>query len=348
APTAAAPAESQDHAADHPGSRHRPQVARSQDPEVAAMRREVVHLRDLLQQQLASLAWSDQLRREPQRARVLQELSRLGLAPDVARSLAARVPAGTAAGEAWRIPLALLLKHVPTVDDQLLAEGGVFAIVGPTGVGKTTSIAKLATRFALTHGPRQVALVSLDHDRIGARDQLLTFARILGVPMHVATNARELGAVLATLGDRRLVLIDTAGLGPHDGRLTAQFSMLSCRPSAHERRIRTLLALAANAEHLALDAIVGSYSRARPEAVLLTKLDEAGSLGPALSVVLRHALPLAHLCDGQRIPDDLHAAVPKRVWLVRQALKLAERAAALAGVDDAYMAEHFGRVANHG
>jgi flagellar biosynthesis protein FlhF len=319
-------------------------VVWSQDPEIVSMRREVEGLRQLLQDQLSSLAWNDRLRREPVRARVLRDLSELGLASDVARGLTERVPPGTEAGEAWRLALALLMKHVPTVDDGLLTKGGTFAVVGPTGVGKTTTIAKLAARYALMHGARDVALVSLDHYRIGARDQLLTFARILGVPMHVASNARELSGVLASLADRKLVLIDTAGMSPRDDRLAAQFATLAV-PGA---RIRSLLAIAANSEHLALDGIARSYAAARPEAILLTKLDEAASFGPALSVAIRHGLPLAQLCDGQRVPEDLHSAPAKRVWLVKQAHRLAEQGRSLAGIDDAYMAEHFGKVASHG
>jgi flagellar biosynthesis protein FlhF len=306
------------------------------------MRREVEGMRRLLEGQLASLAWSDRLRREPVRAGVLRDLSRLGLAPDVARALAERVPDDAREQPPYRLPLALLAKHVPVVDDRLLADGGRFAVVGPTGVGKTTTIAKLAARYALAHGADDVALVSLDHHRIGARDQLLTFARILGVPMHVATNARELGAVLASLGDRRLVLIDTAGMSPRDPRLATQFATLAV-PNA---RLRTLLTLAANAEHGALDGIARSYAPLRPEAVLLTKLDEATSFGPALSVAIRRALPLAQLCDGQRVPQDLHAAPERRVWLVKTALKLAAREPSRA--DETYMAEHFGKVAAHG
>jgi flagellar biosynthesis protein FlhF len=344
APSAPAPpAQRAGRPAPAPPSDARPRVVWSQEAEVVAMRREIESLRRLLEDQLASLAWSDRLRREPARAAVLRDLSRLGIAPDVARWLAERVPADADAGEPFRLPLALLMKHLPTVDDGLLAAGGTFAVVGPTGVGKTTTIAKLAARYALEHGADGVALVSLDHHRIGARDQLLTYARILGVPMHVATSARELAAVLTRLANCRLVLVDTAGMSPRDDRLAAQFAMLAVRGA---RPIRTLLALAANADLHALDEVVRSYAPARPEALLLTKLDEAATYGPALSVAIRHALPLAQLCDGQRVPQDLHAAPRRRVWLVKSAVKLAR--AARGRVDDNYMAEHFGKVAANG
>jgi flagellar biosynthesis protein FlhF len=343
-PASVAPAPRRAAAAAVPPEAERPRVVRSQDDGLLAMRREVESLRALLQDQLASLAWSDRLRREPLKALVLKDLSLLGVAPDIARALADKVPATMTAAAAARIAPALLLKHLAAVDHGALAAGGVFAIVGPTGVGKTTTIAKLAARWALRHGAQDLALVSLDHYRIGARDQLLTFARILGVPMHVATSARELGAVLEGLAARRLVLIDTAGMSPRDERLAEQCATLA----VPGRRIQTLLALGANAEQLALDEIIRSYSRARPEGLVLTKLDEAASLGAALSVALRHALPLAWLADGQRVPDDLHAASQKRVWLVKKALKLAVRGRGLGEVDDAYLAAHFGKVATHG
>ena len=324
-----------------------PAVARlvhEQSDGLLDMRREVETLRSLLQNQLASLAWSDRLRREPQKAQVLRSLSLMGLAPDIARALTERVPGGTDAKAAERIAAAVLLRHLPTVDDGALTAGGIFAFVGPTGVGKTTTIAKLAARFALRQGAREVALVSLDHHRIGARDQLLTFARILGVPMQVATNGRELAAVLAGLCDRRLVLIDTAGMSPRDERLAEQFQTLH----VPARQIRTVLALGANGEQRALDHIVRSYAPARPESVVLTKLDEAASLGAALSVVIRHALPIAWLADGQRVPDDIASAQAKRVWIVKRAARLGQEVPAVGDVDDAYLAGHFGKVVAHG
>ncbi len=324
-----------------------PQVARvihSQTEGLLNMRREVETMRSLLQDQVASLAWSDRLRREPHRAHALRALSAMGLAPDIARALAEQVPAGTDPKSAAGIAAAVLCQQLPTVDDGVLTEGGVFALVGPTGVGKTTTIAKLAARWALRHGPRAVALVSLDHHRIGARDQLLTFARILGIPMHVATDRRELAAVLGRLADRRLVLIDTAGMSPRDPRLAELFQTLEIA----ERPVRTMLALGANAEHGALERIVRSYAAARPESLVLTKLDEAASLGAALSIAIRHALPLAWLADGQRVPNDLSAAPPKRLWLVKHSQRLISERGAASEPDESYLAGHFGQVHAHG
>jgi flagellar biosynthesis protein FlhF len=324
-----------------------PQVARvihSQNEGMLDMRREVETLRSLLQDQVASLAWSDRLRREPHKAHALRTLSGMGLAPDIARALAEQVPPGTDPKAVAGIAAAVLCKQLPTVDDGVLTAGGVFAVVGPTGVGKTTTIAKLAARWALRHGPRAVALVSLDHHRIGARDQLLSFARILGVPMHVATDRRELAAVLGRLADRQLVLVDTAGMSPREPRLAELFQTLEIP----DRPVRTMLALAANSEHGALERIVRSYAAARPESLVLTKLDEAASLGAAFSVAIRHALPLAWLADGQRVPADLAAAPPKRLWLIKHAQRLASEVGAAGEVDESYLAGHFGKVSAHG
>jgi flagellar biosynthesis protein FlhF len=268
----------------------------------------------------------------------------LGVAPDIARALADRVPAATHVRAAGRIAPALLMRHLAAVDHGEVMSGGVYAVVGPTGVGKTTTIAKLAARWAVRHGAKSVALVSLDHYRIGARDQLATFARILGVPMHVAGSAGELGGVLEGLSARRLVLVDTAGMSPHDKRLTEQFATLV----GTGRRIRTLLALAANSESSALDEVMRSYAPVRPEALVLTKIDEAASLGGALSVAIRHALPLAWLSDGQCIPDDVHPAAQKLAWLIKKAIELASGSSAIDAVDDTYLASHFGKVVQHG
>jgi flagellar biosynthesis protein FlhF len=273
---------------------------------------------------------------------VLNDLIALDIAPDIARQLADEMPVLKSNDDLWHIPPALLMRRLPVIDDKLLDDGGVFAVVGPTGVGKTTTIAKLAARFALRHGVRNVALVSTDGYRIGAREQLLTFARIIGVPMHVAADARELGDVLDSLTPRKLVLIDTAGMSRLDRRLAEQLQALA----KHGDRIRILLALAANTELAALEDSVRIFASLKPQACVLTKVDEAGSLGAALSTVIRHQLPIAHLTDGQRVPEDIHAGAARRAWLVHTAVKLRERTGRVP--DEAVLALHFGKVAVNG
>jgi flagellar biosynthesis protein FlhF len=193
----------------------------------------------------------------------------------------------------------------------------------------------------MQHGSQDLALVSTDCYRIGAREQLSTYARVLGAPMHAANDRKELTRVLERLKSKKLILIDTAGMGPRDVRLTEQLSALK-HGAVHAR---VLLALPAQAEGQTLDEIVCAFIRIKPAGCVLTKVDEAASLGAIISTTLRHKLKIAYVCDGQRIPKDLHAAHLKRVWLIRAALQLKEGAAP--SRDESYMARNFGRASAH-
>jgi flagellar biosynthesis protein FlhF len=314
---------------------------RTQDSGFLAMQQEVRDLREMLQGELAHMSWNDRRVREPLQARVLEELTALDIAPDIALSLAAMAPRRTSVGDPAHLPLALLVRHLPVVDKLSTVNGGVIALVGPTGAGKTTTIAKLAARWAMQHGPKDLALVSTDGYRIGAREQLMTYARILGAPMHVANNGKELARVLERLKSKKLVLIDTAGMGPRDVRLSEQLAALQLGAA----RARVLLALPAQGEGHALEEIVKSFASVSPTACILTKVDEAASLGAVISTTLRHKLRIAYLCTGQRVPEDLHAAHQRKVWLIRVALKLKENAPTPPG--NGHMARKFGRAPAH-
>ena len=312
---------------------------RSDTAEYGAMQRELQVMRRMLENGLAGMTWNDKRLREPLRARVLEELTAMDIAPDVALTLAELTPQRTTLDNPSHIPLALLAKHLPIVNDTTCVAGGIAAVVGPTGAGKTTTIAKLAARWCMQHGSQDLALVSTDSYRIGAREQLMTYARILGAPMHAANGAKELARVLDRLKDKKLILIDTAGMGPRDVRLTEQLAALKYGAA----RARVLLALPAQAEGQALDEIVCAFVRVKPAACVLTKVDEAASLGPAISTVLRHKMKIAYICDGQRVPEDLHASHLKRIWLVRSALELGQRSPS--SRDEAYFARNFGGAA---
>jgi flagellar biosynthesis protein FlhF len=315
--------------------------SRQADLGYGAMQRELQDLRQMLESGLAGITWNDKRLREPLKVRVLEELSAMDIAPDVAMALAAFTPRRTALQDPSHIPLALLVKHLPVVDDPGGVSGGVMAIVGPTGAGKTTTIAKLAARWCMRNGSEDLALVSTDSYRIGARDQLMTYARILGAPMHAANSGRDLSRVLERLKSKKLVLIDTAGMGPRDVRLQEQLAALQLGAA----RARVLLALPAQGEGNALDEIVRAFAPAAPVACVLTKVDEAASLGGVLSAALRHRLKIAYICDGQRVPEDLHTAHRRRVWLVRTALALKQGRPALR--DEAYYVRNFGRAGAH-
>ena len=307
---------------------------------LALMQRELQDMRMLLESGLANLSWHDRRQREPLQASILEQLSAMDIAPDVATALAAQTPRRSDLKDTSKLPLALLLQHLPVVENLSTAGGGVIAVVGPTGAGKTTTIAKLAARWAIKHGSDDLALVSTDAYRIGAREQLMTHARILGAAMHTPNSGKELARVLERCRSKRLVLIDTAGMGPRDVRLAEQLAALK----EGATRANVFLALPAHGEVHALEEIVRAFSGISPAACIITKVDESASLGAVISAAVRHKLRIAFVCNGQRVPDDLHAAYLKRAWLVWVARKLTERAPPRS---EAYLARHFGRGATH-
>ena len=300
-----------------------PRAAAPENPERADggdLQQELRDLRRLLESQLASLAWNEVDRRLPERARMLREMSRFGIDPELTRELLEHVPANEDSRRGMRTLVRLLGERLPLAEVDLTDGGGIFALVGPTGVGKTTTIAKLAARFILRHSAAELGLVSTDVYRIGARQQLLTFARILGVPMQVADGAEELARVLDRLSHKKLVLIDTAGMSQRDVRLAEQLGALKVEQHA----VRPVLTLSAAADAACLAETFAAFRAVDPQALIVTKLDEAARLGPVLSLAVRQALAVAYVTDGQRVPEDLHTAAPKRFWLLQRAIRLAK------------------------
>jgi flagellar biosynthesis protein FlhF len=292
---------------------------------LGAVLRELEGVRQSPEAEFGSMPQNDKRVREPLKARVFEQLSAMDIAPDVATALAAQTPQRSSLEDPSLLPLALLVRHLAVVDPiEGIAgvSGGIMAVVGPTGAGKTTTIAKLAARWCMQHGSDDLALVSTDGYRVGAREQLTTYARILGAPMYAANSGMELARVLERLKSKKLILIDTAGMGLRDVRMTEQLAALQLGAA----RARVVLALPAQGEGHALEEIVQAYARVTPSTCILTKVDEAASLGAVISTVLRHKLKIAYICDGQRVPEDLHQAHPKRIWLVRAALGLKSHA----------------------
>lgn len=306
--------------------------------ETIRMRAEMGSMRELLELQLSSLAWNDLERRQPLRARVLREMTRLGIDADVARKLADELPEKLSPEQARYLPLGLLTRSVRITDADQLAQGGVTALVGPTGVGKTTTIAKLAARAVMRHGVGEVALISTDHYRIGAAAQLEHYGRLLGVRVYPADDAESLREVLQMLRGKHTVLIDTAGVSGTDPRLASQMEILKQVADSEGSALRACMVLAANAQSQSLEEAMRAYLPLNLHSCILTKLDEAPSLGGALSVLVRHRLSLDYTTDGQRVPEDI-ADADARSLVLRAATALKNPAFV---ADDGLMAERFG------
>ena len=282
----------------------------AQAPAVADARllEEVQAMRTLLLEQMAVMAAAtaaELQRRHPAQVRAMTRLITAGFSIELAREIAAEVPADLALDrcEAWlREVLAMDLRCAPA-NAGIVERGGVFAFVGPTGVGKTTTVAKLAARFAAVYGAASLGLITLDAYRVGAQEQLQTYGRILGTPVHLAQDAETLAEVLAAMGRKRLVLIDTCGVSQRDQRLEPMLKMLACAGS-EERPVQRVLLLNAASHAGTLDAVARAWHAGEAGMAILTKLDEAVAVGGALDVALRYRLLLLGATNGQRVPED--------------------------------------------
>ncbi|GAB1037950.1 flagellar biosynthesis protein FlhF [Shewanella algae] len=285
-----------------------------QQQEMEAMREELASLRGLLTHQLSSLMSDQRSRTDPVGAMLKRKLLEAEFSPDVAERLASLSQHYQSAelGRALPQSLANLLDNQ---GDDLMRQGGIVALVGPTGVGKTTTLAKLAARFIAHHGPDSVLLVTMDHYRIGAFEQLATYGKIMGCPVKQAHDLNELEQILYQFRSRKLVLIDTAGMGQRDMRLYQQLDNLAANTRLP---IRSYLVLSATGQRRVLEEAVSHFQRIDLAGAVLTKLDESVSLGAALSVLIQSGLSLSYITDGQRVPEDMQVA--DTLTLAKQAL----------------------------
>lgn len=304
-----------------PGADHESTEAPGPGPvpesSLSSVRREINVLKRMLETQMSSLAWNDLSRRSPLRAAALRDLIRMGVSPDLAQELAGRAPVRDDDSAAtWRGALGGLARRLKVPEHDPLADGGVVALVGPTGVGKTTTIAKLAARYALKQGLENMALISADDYRIGAQEQLFIYGRQLNVPVYVARNPEELRQRIEGLSHVDLILVDTAGVSQRDTRLVRALEPLQCEG----RPVASYLVLAANAQLEALDEAVAAFSHIPLAGSVVTKLDEAVSLGGVLSVLARHGLAVTWATDGQEVPENIRRASARH--LISQAVGL--------------------------
>ena len=294
-------------------------VINQEQIQLSELQAELADMRFLLEQQLDRITGGTPA---PQGSPVLssigRRLERIGLpAEAVAKVLGTCKPTRKLA-DAWSDALANLAHQMPVLGKDIVEQGGVFAFVGPTGVGKTTTIGKLAARYVLQHGADKVALVTTDTYRIAAHDQLRSFGRILRVPVKVVDENNTLEQVLHSLRHYSLVLIDTAGFRHGDPHLKAQLKLLAAQP-----QVKSYLVLSTNSQQQMLKASIHAYGAVGLKGCVLTKLDETASMGEALGVIMQSRLPVAYTTDGQDIPRDIqvargHQLVSKAASMLRQ------------------------------
>lgn len=274
---------------------------------VDELAKEMRLLRGMVEGQLAGFAWNDLTRRDPVRMEAMKRLLAAGFSAAFARMLLERLPqdeADLAQSLKWiKTTIAHNLKLAARADD-IVERGGVYALVGPTGVGKTTTVAKLAARAVLRHGAAKVALVTTDTYRIGAQDQLRIYGRILGTPVFAVRDENDLEMTLSDLSGRHLVFVDTVGMSQRDKRLAEQVALLC----GEQRDVKRLLLLGAPSQGVTLEEVARAYSGPGLIGCILTKIDEALTYGPVLDVAIRHELPVHYVTNGQRVPEDLHLA----------------------------------------
>jgi len=288
-------------------------------PQVSAMPaqenilNEIKSMSAMLQQQLAALYWNDVQLRDPQRATLLRKMLNAGFSTLLAHQLLDKMPAGKMQGESWIKQVFKRNLRVAGKADDIIAKGGVYALIGPTGVGKTTTTAKLAARAVVRYGADKVALLTTDSYRIAAYEQLKIYGKILGVAVHAVKDADDLRLTLSALRHKHLVLIDTVGMGQRDERVGGQNEMFDAAG------VQCLLLLNATSGGDTLEDVVRMYRSGRVVGCIPTKLDEAANLGTVLDVAVRHRLMLHYMANGQRVPEDLHPV--NLDYLLHRALK---------------------------
>lgn len=286
---------------------------RSARRDQAEMMDELRSMKGLIEQRFGALAFMERLQKSPAQALLSQKLLDAGFSPALTRKLGEALPADAADPLAWAA--GVLERNLACAEQEPALEeiGGVFALIGSTGVGKTTSTAKIAAAFATRHGPGALGLITLDAYRVGAHEQLRAYGRILGVPVHTAHDRASLDDLLELLAAKTMVLIDTAGMAQRDSRTRELLDMLQ------HRSIQKLLVVNAAAQGETIDDVLLSWRASACRGVVLSKIDEAVKLGPALDALIRHKAHVLGVANGQRVPEDWHRLSAQA--LVQRALR---------------------------
>lgn len=285
--------------------------------EIEYMKQEMASMRQLLEHQVSGLLWQDMAQREPSRAYLVNRLMDMGLTEQVADQISGYIPTQYNEEESWEHAKKLMSQQLNTTQNEIVHRGGIFSLVGPTGVGKTTTIAKLAARFAQIHGADQVVLISTDNYRIAGFEQLVTYGRIIGCQVKQAHDIQVLDTLLQQFSNKKLILIDTAGMGQRDMRLVKHLTTLVSNARV---RIRNYLVLSANTQQKVMQENVERFKAIPLSGCIFTKLDESVSAGEIIATSIQNALPIGYLTDGQRVPEDIKVANTEKLVTLADAM----------------------------
>ena len=270
---------------------------------------ELQAMKDLIEDRFNTLAWLGQARQNPVQSSLMLKLIRAGYSPALARAVLEHLAENLPAPNALQWLMEVLQRNLKTdaLSLPLHEEGGIYALVGATGVGKTTTAAKLAAMCARVHGPGSVGLITLDTYRVGAHEQLRAYGRMLGVVAHLAHDRAALQDLLGLLSSKKMVLIDTTGVAPRDPRREEMLQVLDLPD------IKRLLVLNACNHGDTFDDVLTGFKITGVQQAVLSKTDEAVKLGPSIDALIRHQVLLRGVTSGQRVPEDWEAADARKL-----------------------------------
>lgn len=279
---------------------------------------EMRDMRDVFESQLTTIAWGNAQQQYPAKSQVLNNLLSAGFSAALSRMISENLPENLDSAKATAWVKSIISRNLNNISDDssMLNQGGIFALIGPTGVGKTTTTAKLAARYVMKHGTESLGLITTDAYRIGGHEQLRIYGKILGVMVHAVKDEADLKIALNELKNKRTILIDTVGVSQRDSMVTEQIAMLSNA----NLPIKKLLCLNATNTSETLTDVIRAYKGKGLDGSIITKLDEAVTIGGVLDVIIRSKLKLFYLANGQRVPEDIHLA--NKDYLIQKAMKL--------------------------
>ncbi len=292
----------------------------STDHSIGMMHQEINSLRDMMEQQLTTMAVGQWTKNSPTRTKLYKQLDRIGLEPAITTGLISTIADHEDLPTASRKVLSLLTQQIQVSDNDILKNGGVVVLIGPSGSGRTTTLAKLAAQFIMEHSTREVLLISADNSRVGAHEQVLAYGRLFGIPVLRARDDQELEEIIAATADKRLVLVDTNSLTPEQTRNPSLIKTLRIPASFG---VKHYMVIPATLQLASMDRLLKNFQRTELAGCISTKIDEAANLGDLITAIIRNKTTMAYWTDGQRVTAHLHPAEGRA--LVQQALKIAKQ-----------------------